>query len=456
MSGSEEDLSIVCSLKICYLDKEGNISRQVMNSKSFVQLGRNEFKDIVLKIECGKIKSSYRIKDMTLHTKFVRDGKSTISLKEPPLQMFISNCPFTKLRVFLTVLMAKIQKSKSATPVSARDRLKSLKPSTFQEISPITSVDLKSLDNKVNSEVTKNSAFPTTPKSSKRKRETYQEGNVTPTQKTVAVARPIASRLLTSEQKSVMSAVMSGRNIFFTGSAGTGKSFLLKRILGALAPENTFATASTGVAACQIGGITLHAFAGIGSGVGSIETCINLAEKRSKSSWKQCQHLIVDEISMIDGEFFQKLDQVARVIRRNDKPFGGIQLILTGDFLQLPPVTKRGQTRRFCFQSKAWSDSIDVNIELHTVKRQDDKNFINVLQEVRRGICSKDVVDKLKATNEHNVDKDGILATKLSTHKADVDNINQAYLNNLPGQAQTYCAADSCPELAQFISNDTY
>ncbi|GFX94273.1 ATP-dependent DNA helicase PIF1 [Trichonephila clavipes] len=453
MAGSEEDISLVCCVKICYLNNQGNVSRQVANPKSFLQLGRNEFRDIVLKVECGKVQANFKICDMTLHTRFLKEGKSTISLKEPPLQMFISNCPVGKLSMFLKVLMAKVKSSKDAKTVSAKDRLQALKPPSFQEISPLTSIDINVLNNKVVCTKTAKSAFPQTPKSSKRKRELEDKENTTPSRKVVAVARPIAPRLLTMEQKRVMSAVLTGRNVFFTGSAGTGKSFLLKRILGALAPENTFATASTGVAACQIGGITLHAFAGIGPGTASLQQCIEQALQKGKSSWKQCQHLIVDEISMVDGEFFEKLEKIARIVRRNDKPFGGIQLILSGDFLQLPPVSKKGENRLFCFQSEAWRNSIDVNIELCMVKRQNDKNFINILHDVRRGRCSKDVIQKLKATHKHQIDKDGILATKLSTHKDDVDIINNSHLEHLPGQLQVFRAVDSCPELARFMNN---
>lgn len=89
----------------------------------------------------------------------------------------------------------------------------------------------------------------------------------------------------------------------------------------------------------------------MGSGSASIKQCIELVEKKGKSvSWRQCQHLIVDEISMVDGDFFQKLEAIARHVKKNDKPFGGIQLILTGDFLQLPPVCKKDEKRKFCFQ----------------------------------------------------------------------------------------------------------
>ena len=90
---------------------------------------------------------------------------------------------------------------------------------------------------------------------------------------------------------------------------------------------------------------------GIGSGSGTLEQCIAMASSRVHlQQWKNCQHLIIDEISMTDSELFDKIEAVARAVRKNDRPFGGIQLIVCGDFLQLPPVIKRGETKKFCFQ----------------------------------------------------------------------------------------------------------
>ena len=156
---------------------------------------------------------------------------------------------------------------------------------------------------------------------------------------------------LCEEQIKVIDMVKNGENVFFTGSAGTGKSFLLRRIISTLPPETTYITASTGAAACLIGGSTLHSFAGIGSGEGSLEQCFSLASREHKAiHWRRCKCLIVDEISMVDGQYFDKLEAIARGVRKSKKPFGGIQLVLCGDFLQLPPVCRDGQKKIFCFQ----------------------------------------------------------------------------------------------------------
>ena len=95
-------------------------------------------------------------------------------------------------------------------------------------------------------------------------------------------------------------------NDLSSGSAGTGKSFLLKKVVGALPPDATAVTASTGVAASHLSGTTLHSFAGIGSGEGTLEHCIERASRKTVAhNWRKCRHLIIDEISMVDGKFFQ-------------------------------------------------------------------------------------------------------------------------------------------------------
>lgn len=147
-----------------------------------------------------------------------------------------------------------------------------------------------------------------------------------------------------------------------------------------------------GVAACQIGGITLHQFAGIGTGEAGLERCVELASKPvSIGIWRKCKHLIIDEVSMIDVNYFQKIEEVARRVRKNEKPFGGIQLILCGDFFQLPPVSKNKYgdknklTTKFCFQSQAWQDCRFTVFELKKIHRQNDDFFISILNKIRIG-----------------------------------------------------------------------
>ncbi|KAM5241117.1 ATP-dependent DNA helicase PIF1 isoform 1-T1 [Hipposideros larvatus] len=257
---------------------------------------------------------------------------------------------------------------------------------------------------------------------------------------------------LSEEQAEVLRVVLKGQSIFFTGSAGTGKSYLLKRILGSLPPTGTVATASTGVAACHIGGTTLHAFAGIGSGRAPLAQCVALAQRPGvRQGWLSCQRLVIDEISMVEADLFDKLEAVARAVRQQNKPFGGIQLIICGDFLQLPPVTKGSQLPQFSFQAKSWKRCVPVTLELTKVWRQADQTFISLLQAVRLGRCSDEVTYQLQATATHKVGRDGIVATRLCTHQDDVALTNERRLQELPGEVHSFEAMDSDPEQARTL-----
>ncbi|CAO3570385.1 unnamed protein product [Mortierella alpina] len=156
---------------------------------------------------------------------------------------------------------------------------------------------------------------------------------------------------LSSEQRYLLRKVIEDKkSVFFTGSAGTGKSVLLRQLIQDLKqvykPGQVAVTASTGIAACNIGGCTLHSFAGVGLASGTVEQLmVKLDEKkRNKTRWRKTKVLIIDEISMVDGVLFDKLEEIARRVKKNDKPFGGIQLIVTGDFFQLPPVVNTSHT----------------------------------------------------------------------------------------------------------------
>lgn len=143
----------------------------------------------------------------------------------------------------------------------------------------------------------------------------------------------------------------------------------------------------------------------------------------------------------------QKLEAVARAVRNNDKPFGGIQVILCGDFLQLPPVS-RTNSSSFAFQTTAWRDCVHVNIELTEVRRQNDTSFIDILQEVRQGRCSEATITALRATCQHQLARDGILASRLCTHREDVQHINTQHLEQLKGEQKvnnnTLCCRKFC------------
>ncbi|KAF8074739.1 PIF1-like helicase-domain-containing protein [Lyophyllum atratum] len=144
----------------------------------------------------------------------------------------------------------------------------------------------------------------------------------------------VAAVFLSQEQLQILKLVSEGESIFYTGSAGTGKSVLLREIIRTLrkkhvkSPDAIAITASTGIAACNIGGVTIHSFAGIGLGIESAEDLAIKIRKNKKAStrWQRTKVLIIDEVSMVDGELFDKLSRIGSKLRKNIAPFGGIQV----------------------------------------------------------------------------------------------------------------------------------
>ncbi|XP_040422027.1 ATP-dependent DNA helicase PIF1 [Cygnus olor] len=402
---------------------------------ALVLLGRNELRQPVLRVLGGTgtgTALSFPLSGdaVRLFARFAGEGRAAVRLAPGGAQLLLSDCPPDALRRFLRLLRHKLAAGPRGAPRCPR--LLARPPPAFAIISPLRERD-----------VLRRPGRP-------REEGGGEEPGQRPAEVPRAERRPPAR--LSAEQEAVLGAVRSGKGVFFTGCAGTGKSFLLKKVVGSLPPNSTYATASTGVAACHIGGTTLHAFAGIGSGKAPLEQCIQLAERPGvRQHWLACQHLIIDEISMVDGKFFDKLEAVARAVRKRDEPFGGIQLIICGDFLQLPPVCKANEEIKFCFQAKSWRKCIHINMELTEVRRQTDKTFISLLSAVRLGRCTEEVTSLLMQTATNRSERDGILATRLCTHKDDVELTNEKRLQQLSGEVHTFEALDSDPMLVKLI-----
>lgn len=261
---------------------------------------------------------------------------------------------------------------------------------------------------------------------------------------------------LSNEQKHVIDLVVNqGKSVFFTGPAGTGKSVLMRAIIEDLKkkyakdPERVAVTASTGLAACNIGGITLHSFAGIGLGKEEQPFLVKKVRQNSKAKnrWLKTKFLIIDEISMVDGTLFDKLSGIGREIRRNGRPWGGIQLIITGDFFQLPPVPDSGGDKKreatFAFDASTWNTSIDHTIGLTQIFRQRDPRFAEMLNEMRLGNISKESEQAFKALSRPLQFNDGVDMASLYPRREQVDHANHSRLNALPGKAYTFEAHDT-------------
>eukprot|EP01130_Rhizamoeba_saxonica_P014843 TRINITY_DN6524_c0_g2_i1.p1 TRINITY_DN6524_c0_g2~~TRINITY_DN6524_c0_g2_i1.p1 ORF type:complete len:763 (+),score=154.25 TRINITY_DN6524_c0_g2_i1:33-2321(+) len=245
---------------------------------------------------------------------------------------------------------------------------------------------------------------------------------------------------LTPEQQTAINYVLRGENIFFTGCAGTGKTTLLQYIIKLLPPRTTFVTAATGIAAINIGGMTLHKFAGIYTGVGTRDELLERAMNgRSKYYWENAEVLIIDEISMIGKELFEDLNFIAKSIRSSSKPFGGIQLICCGDFFQLPPISRGA--RMFCFESSAWKETIRRNIELIEVHRQKDSVFVQVLDSIRKGDLTQQVLLELNSRIGAQLDTE--VPTKLCSLNREVDTINESELDKLQTKGRMFRSKDN-------------
>ena len=256
---------------------------------------------------------------------------------------------------------------------------------------------------------------------------------------------PTQDATFAPEQQRAFDLALGGSNVFLTGGPGTGKSFTLRKIIDGLEEKNgsgsVLVWAPTGVAAILVGGQTINSKPGPGIPEGSSGFENMWAHKKY---WREVKTLVIDEISMVDGALLDTLDEVARRVRGNSKPFGGLQLILCGDFYQLPPVTKGGAAPRFAFEARCWPSVVRRCFELHKVFRQSDPEFIDALAQVRVGRCSAAAEAMLRACRGRPLpDFDGISATRLFTHKDDCNRLNEQRLRALPGAAVTFRARDS-------------
>jgi len=177
--------------------------------------------------------------------------------------------------------------------------------------------------------------------------------------------------------------ITSHRNVFITGQAGTGKSYLLGQLCEAF-PDMVI-TASTGAAAINVSGTTIHSFSGIGIGDRPAEELIWRMRPETRERISACTLLAIDEISMLSAESLDLIDEVFRKVKRCNSVFGGIQVIVIGDFLQLPPVSKDDEEAHFAFEGKAWEAADFAFVYLKKVYRQTDAEFLADLGNIRIG-----------------------------------------------------------------------
>jgi len=250
------------------------------------------------------------------------------------------------------------------------------------------------------------------------------------------------------QQDKALAILKSGKNAFLTGSAGTGKTYVLNQYIEYLKERKVkvAVTASTGIAATHMNGMTIHSWAGIG--VKEFITNGNLVSMKSKKYLKdhleKVKVLIIDEISMLHKNQINAVDVVLRYFKGNEEAFGGIQVVLCGDFFQLPPIGNQGETskEKFAFMSEAWVKSKFSVCYLTEQFRQSDNELNLILNEIRTTGISEKSYTTLKKASENNIDAEKD-RTKLYTHNYDVDRINAEHLATLSGKSKKFKAKTS-------------
>lgn len=244
-------------------------------------------------------------------------------------------------------------------------------------------------------------------------------------------------------QKTALNILKLGYTTFLTGQAGSGKSYVLREYIEYLKKYGVryAITASTGIAATHISGSTIHSWSGIG--IRDKLTGFDLDALEEKQNlhkrWTETQVLIIDEVSMLHANFLDMLNTLAKHVRRNSTPFGGMQVIFSGDFFQLPPVVRNENYipggKVYAFSSLAWQETKPVICYLTEQHRQDDNQLLSLLRAIRSGEVEEEHYETLKESSAKK-SKEEIL--RLYTHNENVDTINDKFFEELEGDEHYY------------------
>src|SRR3989344_2757052 len=247
-------------------------------------------------------------------------------------------------------------------------------------------------------------------------------------------------------QETALSILKTGKNVFLTGEPGSGKTHTINRYVSYLKGHGIepAITASTGIAATHIGGMTIHSWSGIGikKELSPADFGRVISLRRASARVKKSKVLIIDEISMLDGKTLNLIDTVCRAIKRSSEPFGGIQVVLVGDFFQLPPVRREEEEPyKFAFESEAWLAANLSVCYLTEQYRQSDSKFLGVLSAIRSG---KVLEEHRQCLNECLVESDSPKIkniTKFFPHNNDVNDVNSGELEELLGKSKSFVMA---------------
>ena len=277
---------------------------------------------------------------------------------------------------------------------------------------------------------------------------------------------------LSDGQANALNLVKAGKTIFLTGGAGTGKTRTIFSCCSwaASVGKRVSITATTGVAACNVDGVTVHSWSGVSSRelvnlnysaqdiLDKAITIVRKLRQHARMNWLRTDLLVIDEISMLDPFYLDLLDKCGQIIRKNSSAFGGIQLVFVGDFHQLPAVQKKNPSgtackqndnRMFAFESRCFRNLFENKgpgkvCILKVVHRQgSDASFVSLLSRARKGLCTEEDILRLRSCKSNNiVDSMDMTATHLCTHVRDAVQKNKREMNRLPGLHHTFKAQD--------------
>lgn len=272
-------------------------------------------------------------------------------------------------------------------------------------------------------------------------------------------------------QNTALNILKSGKNVFLTGQAGSGKTYVLNKYIQYLRDYGVriAVTASTGIAATHIGGVTIHSRSWIGIKDNLTDHDIDLIAQKEPvyKNISKAKVLIIDEISMLSANMLDNVDRVCKSIRRDRRPFGGLQVVLCGDFFQLPPVFRQAEPvvqmdtlfaelnkwvdkKRFAFAAQSRKEADFAICYLDTQHRQQDEKFWKVLNELRIGQVSTESIDLLEQRKNQIIEHAWL--TRLFTHNADVDRINTEELDKLSEQEHLFmCKASGDKRLIEVL-----
>ena len=252
------------------------------------------------------------------------------------------------------------------------------------------------------------------------------------------------------KQDIALGILKAGRNVFLTGSAGTGKTFLINKYTIYLKERGIkpAIVAPTGIAASHIGGMTIHSFFGLGLTEEVTDEHIGnlFYRKFLQNRLKNLQVLIVDEVSMVSPALFQSMDKILKAFKHSREPFGGVQIILSGDFFQLPPISSSGQEIRFVWQTDLWQNSnLRVCYLEEKFRQEESDGLANILDEIRDGDVSEESLEIFRSCYRKKLDSK-FRITRLYTHNIDVDRINETELAKLKTPLKKFKAFTKGPK----------